>query len=171
MVYKLVVFCAGCWCSSSSKGAWDIWSLVLSSLSNVTWSYHPPCLLFHLLFRLCVWVQTIWGKYHISHYAQVHPPVQLGSHFWSGFMSAAEMSNCCWQEQSDTATDSDQTRSLPPPVSSSVLGKQSPCLWLPVLQENSSHKCHLLNHWVAEVLRTFHLIINSWEANVKEEIY
>lgn len=64
-----------------------------------------------------------------------------------------------------------QAGSLRPPVTSSAMEIQSPSLWFLMIQENNSHKCHLLNHWVAEVLPAFHLIINSWEANVKEQIY
>lgn len=49
----------------------------------MTLGYYPLCLLFHLLFRLSR-VQTIWGKYYMSHCDQVQRPLQVGSHFWSG---------------------------------------------------------------------------------------
>lgn len=161
----LLILWVGKRCKETGSGTPE----VLSSLLCQVWLWVTTRRVYYFTFCSgCVSrVQTIWGKY-ISHCDQVQWPLQLGSHFWSGLWVLLKCKTVIDKNKLKLLLTLRPSMQPHTPCTSSALEMQSPSLWLPVLQENSSHKCHLLNHWVAEVLRTFRLIINSWETNVKE---
>lgn len=161
----VVIFCAECWCCSSQEQECAVRRLVVGHLKSC------------LLCQAWLWVTTHCGFYFtlcsgfmlncLGKALHLHgDPIAAAIPFLVRLMSAAKCQtgigkNWIWHQAS----------SLRPPVTSSALEMQFPSLWFLMLQENRSHKSHLLNHRVAEVLPAFHLIINSREANVKEQIY